>query len=152
MITWLIFSEQYRSFSPSLCSLFYSPLTSFQLRPNIFFSTPFSNSLSLWFSIIMRDQVSHPYETTGKNIDPYKIHKYTEWSECKTCWYIKQTQGFKWLMSILILLSCSQVGAPSFLLISGFAVILDEFLNCRMCTKYSCYLIVLSSIFQIIFL
>lgn len=55
-------------------------------------------------------------------------------------------------MFILILLSCSSVDAPSFLLVSGFAIILYNFLKCRTYTKHYCHLILFSSIFQIIFL
>jgi hypothetical protein len=36
------------------------------LGPNILLSTLFSNTLNLCSSLIVRDQVSHPYKTTGK--------------------------------------------------------------------------------------
>jgi hypothetical protein len=36
------------------------------LGPNIVLSTQFLNTLSLCSSLIMRDQFSHPYKTTGK--------------------------------------------------------------------------------------
>jgi polysaccharide pyruvyl transferase WcaK-like protein len=36
------------------------------LGPNIPLSTLFSNTLSLCSSLSVRDQVSHPYKTTGK--------------------------------------------------------------------------------------
>ena len=42
------------------------PVTSSVLRPNIFFSTLFSNTLNLCSSLIVRDQVSQPYKTSGK--------------------------------------------------------------------------------------
>jgi hypothetical protein len=38
------------------------------LGPNILLSTPFSNTLSLYSSFNVRDQVSYPYKTTGKII------------------------------------------------------------------------------------
>ena len=113
---------------------------------------PYSRTSSAYDPPSLRDQVLHPYNTTGKNIDSYKIHKYTKSAECKTCRYTKETQGFKEFMFILILLSCSPVGAPSFLVLSGFAVIQYKFPKYRMYTKYSCHLILLSSIFQMIFL
>ena len=47
-ITRIIFGDQYRSPSSSLCSLLHSPVTSSLLGRNIFLSTLFSNSLSLW--------------------------------------------------------------------------------------------------------
>jgi hypothetical protein len=66
LITRIIFSEEYRSLSSSLCILLYSPVTSSLLGPNIVLSTLFSNTLSLCSSLSVRDQVSHPYKTTGK--------------------------------------------------------------------------------------
>jgi hypothetical protein len=36
------------------------------LGPNILLSTLFSNTLGLCSSLSVRDQVSHPYKTTGK--------------------------------------------------------------------------------------
>jgi hypothetical protein len=43
-----------------------SHITSSVLGPNIFLNTPFSNTLSLCFSLIVRDQVSLPCKTTSK--------------------------------------------------------------------------------------
>ena len=45
-ITRTILGEEYKSFSSSLCSLLYSPVTSSLLGPNIFLNTLFSNTLS----------------------------------------------------------------------------------------------------------
>jgi len=67
-ITRTVLDEQYRALSSSLCSFLYSPVTSSLLAPNILLSTLFSNTLSLLFSLSVSDQVSHPYETTGKII------------------------------------------------------------------------------------
>jgi hypothetical protein len=64
-ITQTIFGEQYRSWSPSLCSFFYSLFTSSLLGQNIH-NTLFYNTLGLRFSLSVSDQVSHPYKTTGK--------------------------------------------------------------------------------------
>jgi hypothetical protein len=64
-ITRIIFGEEYRSLSSSLCSVLYSPLTSSLLGPNILLITLFSYNLSLRSSLNVRDQVSHPYKTTG---------------------------------------------------------------------------------------
>jgi hypothetical protein len=44
----------------SLCS--HSPVTSSLLGPYILLRTLFSNTISLCSSLIMRDQVSHPYK------------------------------------------------------------------------------------------
>ena len=63
---YLRFGEEYTSLSSSLCSLLRSPLTSSFLGPNFLLITLFSDTLSLRSSINVRDQVSHPYKTTGK--------------------------------------------------------------------------------------
>jgi polysaccharide pyruvyl transferase WcaK-like protein len=66
LITRIIFGDEYRSLSSSLCSLLHSPVVSSSLGLNIFLRTLFSNTLSLCSSLSVRDQVSHPYKTTGK--------------------------------------------------------------------------------------
>jgi hypothetical protein len=64
LITRIIFGDDYRSLSSSLCSLLHSPVVSSLLGPNTLLSTLFSSTLSLWSSLSVRDQVSHPYKTT----------------------------------------------------------------------------------------
>ena len=71
LITRKILGEEYRSLSSSLCSFFYSLVTSYFSGPNILLNTLFSNTLSLRSSLNVRDQVSHPYKTTGKIIITY---------------------------------------------------------------------------------
>jgi hypothetical protein len=61
LITRIIFRDEYRSLTSSLCSLLHYPVTSSLLGLNIPLSTLFSNTLSLCFSLSVRDQVSHPY-------------------------------------------------------------------------------------------
>jgi hypothetical protein len=61
LITRIIFGDEYRSLSSSLCSLLQSPVASSLLGPNILLNTLFSNTLSLCSSLSARDQVSHPY-------------------------------------------------------------------------------------------
>ena len=68
LITRIIFGEEYRSLSSSLCSFLHSPVTSSLLGPNVPLSTLFSNTLSLCSSLNVSDQVSHPHKTTGKII------------------------------------------------------------------------------------
>jgi len=63
--------EEYRSLSSSLCSFLHSLVTSSLLGPNILLYTLFSNTFSLYSSLNVRDQVSHPYKTTGKIIVLY---------------------------------------------------------------------------------
>ena len=65
--------EEYRSLSSSLCGFLHSPITSPVLGPNILLSTLFSNTLSLRSTLSVSDQVSHPYETTGKIIVLYVL-------------------------------------------------------------------------------
>jgi hypothetical protein len=60
--------EEYELQSSSLCSFLRSPVTSFLFGPNILLRTLFSNTLSLYFYLNVRDQVSHPYRTTVKFI------------------------------------------------------------------------------------
>ena len=61
-----IFGGQYRSLSALLSSLLQSSVASALLGPNILLSTLFTNTLSLRSSLSVKDQVSHPYKTTGK--------------------------------------------------------------------------------------
>ena len=55
-----IYGEQYRSLSFSLFSFLHSPNTSSLLDPNILLSTLFANTLSLYSSLNVSYQVSHP--------------------------------------------------------------------------------------------
>jgi hypothetical protein len=71
LIILIILCEEYKSRSSSLCIFLYSPVTSSIFGPNILLSTLFSNTLSLCSSHNVRDQVSHPYRTTGKIIVLY---------------------------------------------------------------------------------
>ena len=71
LITWIIFGEEYRSLSSSLCNFLHSPVTPSLLCPNILLNTLFSNTISLCSSLNVSDQVSHPYKTTGKIIVLY---------------------------------------------------------------------------------
>ena len=71
LITRIIFGEEYRSLSSSLCSFLHSTFTSPLLGPNILLNTLSSNTLSLRFSLNVNDQVSHPYKTTEKYIVLY---------------------------------------------------------------------------------
>jgi hypothetical protein len=66
LIILIILGEEYKSRSSSLCSFLHPPVTSSLYGPNILLSTLFSNTLSLCFSLNVRDQVSHPYKSEGK--------------------------------------------------------------------------------------
>jgi hypothetical protein len=55
--------DEYKLWSSSLCNFLHSPVTSSLLGPNILLRTLF---LSLCSSLSVRDQVSHPYKTTGR--------------------------------------------------------------------------------------
>ena len=66
MITRMLFREENKSLSSSLCTFLYSPFTSIFLGQNILLSTLFWNTLSLCSSLNVSDHVSGPYKTTGK--------------------------------------------------------------------------------------
>jgi hypothetical protein len=61
----MISGDEYKLWSSSLRNFVHYPVTSSLLRPNILLRTLFSNTLSLCSSLSVRDQVSHPYKTTG---------------------------------------------------------------------------------------
>jgi hypothetical protein len=58
LITVIIFSEAYKLWSSSFCSLLRSAATSYPLGTNILLSILFSNTLNLCSSLSLRDQVS----------------------------------------------------------------------------------------------
>jgi hypothetical protein len=62
----IICGEKCRLLSSSLCNFLQSPIISFLSGSNVLLNTLFSNTPSLCSSLNMRDQVSHPYKTTGK--------------------------------------------------------------------------------------
>ena len=66
LITRTMFGEQYRSLNSSLCSLLHFPVISSLLGSNGLPSTLFWSTLSLFSSLNVSDQVSHPYKTTDK--------------------------------------------------------------------------------------
>ena len=68
LTTQIIFGEEYRPKSSSLCSLLHSSVTSSLLGPNILLSALFSTTLCLCSSVNVSDQVPHPYKMTGKTI------------------------------------------------------------------------------------
>ena len=71
LITQIIFGEECRSLSSSLCSFLHSPVTSSLLGPNILLKTLFSNTLKLRSSLNVSDQVSHPYKNGQNYISVY---------------------------------------------------------------------------------
>jgi hypothetical protein len=66
LITRMLFREECKPLSSSLCSFLHSLFTSIFLGPNILLSTLFWNTLSLRSSLNVSDHVSHPHKTTGE--------------------------------------------------------------------------------------
>lgn len=60
----------YSSWRSLLCHFLQSPVTFCPLEPNISLRTLFLKSPILCVSIIVKDQVSHAYETTGTSVMP----------------------------------------------------------------------------------
>ena len=71
LITQIIFGEECRSLSSSLCSFLHSPVMFSLLDPNILLRTLVSNTLSLHSSLSVSNQVSDSQNTTGKMIALY---------------------------------------------------------------------------------
>jgi hypothetical protein len=68
LIILIILGEEYKLWGSSLCSFLQPPVTSSLFGPNILLNTLFSDTLNQCSSLNVRDQVSHPYRTTGKII------------------------------------------------------------------------------------
>jgi hypothetical protein len=67
--SWLDHSNYSTSYeAPHDAFFFKPPVTSSLFSPNILLSTLFSNTLSLCSYLNVREQVWHPYKTTGKII------------------------------------------------------------------------------------
>jgi hypothetical protein len=66
----IIFVEEYKSISSSLCSFLHYPIALSLIGPNTLLSTLFSNTLSLCSSLDVSNHVSCPYKTTGRIIVP----------------------------------------------------------------------------------
>jgi hypothetical protein len=72
LFTLIIFGEAYKLWSSWFGILLLRPTTFFLLGPNFLLRTLFSNALNLC-SLSVRDQVSHPYKTTGEVIVLYLL-------------------------------------------------------------------------------
>jgi hypothetical protein len=62
----MILEDEYKLCSSSFYNFPHSLVTSSLFGPNILLVTLFSNTLSLRSFLKVRDQVSHPYKTTGR--------------------------------------------------------------------------------------
>jgi len=103
LIPRVMFGEQYRSLSFSLCNFLHSPVTSSLLGPNILLNTLFSNTLNLSSSLNVSDQVSHSYNTTGKIIVLYiLIFKFCYKQTGRQIILHRMIASIPWLQSALI--------------------------------------------------
>jgi hypothetical protein len=66
LVCLIIGGDEYKIWFSPLCNYLHSPVTSALFGPNILLTTLFSNTISLWSSLNVGDQVSHPYKTTGR--------------------------------------------------------------------------------------
>jgi hypothetical protein len=73
LIARITFGETYKLYSSSLCSLLQSSNTSSLFGQNLLPSTLLSNTRNLCSSLSVRDEVWHPYKTTGKIMVLYTL-------------------------------------------------------------------------------
>jgi hypothetical protein len=66
LIARIILTREYDLLRSSLCSIFHSPAASRDITSNFFLSLPETESLKLYSSFNVEDQVSHSYKITGE--------------------------------------------------------------------------------------
>jgi hypothetical protein len=94
------------------------------LGPNILLSTLFSNTLSLWSSLNVRDQALHPH-TTGRIMVLYILtFKFlnSRWEGRRLNWMVASVHQF----SLFLILSCMQFWSFS---------VVPRYLNVATCSK-----------------
>jgi hypothetical protein len=75
-ISWVV---AYKSWSSSLRISLRSPVPSSLLHPNIFLSTLVWSICSLWSSLNVTDQVSHPYKIGSESVEQLEVIIWYSW-------------------------------------------------------------------------
>jgi hypothetical protein len=102
LIILTVLGKDFKLWSSSLCSFLQPPLTSSFFGPNILLSILFSNTLSLCPSLNVRDQVSHPYKTTGKTVVSYYVFRHQTRRQNILDWMVSNNTRIQFLLNFLL--------------------------------------------------
>jgi hypothetical protein len=102
----LIFGDEHRIWSFSLCNFLHSHVTSSVFGPNIIIRTLFPSPLSLCYYLGVRYQVSHPYKTTGRIVVLYILAFTFLDSRREDKRLNRMVASIPWIYSLLLTSSC----------------------------------------------